>query len=56
MTETDGRCESSLVLLFPRLDVHFTVYTRSMASSVVAATFHVGGFTHALHHSLSPLE
>ena len=41
MTETDGRCESSLVLLFPRLDVHFTVYTRSMASSVVAAAFHV---------------
>jgi len=56
MTETDGKCESSLVLLFPRLDVHFALRTRSMASSVVAAVFHVDRFSHALHHSLSPLE
>jgi hypothetical protein len=56
MTETDGRCESGLVLLFPRLGVHFTLYTRSMASSMVAVAFHVDRFTYALHHSLSPLE
>jgi hypothetical protein len=56
MTEMDGRCESSLVLLFPRLDVHFTLHKRSMASSVVAAALHVDWFAYALHHSLSPLE
>jgi hypothetical protein len=56
MTETDGRCESSLVFLFPRLDVHSTLRARSMADPVVAVAFHVGGFAYALHHSLSPLE